>query len=103
MQTADLDDFASSSAPDVTVPEDAPTISEVARAIRRLKNGRAAGSDGITAELLKGAEKPSARPCTNCSSPCGPQEECLLNGRKVSLYHYTRARGLTPYAVAYAI
>jgi len=55
---ADLDDFASSSAPDVTVPEDAPTISEVTRAIRRLKNGRAAGSDGITAELLKGAEKP---------------------------------------------
>jgi len=33
-------------------------LHEVTRAIRRLKNGRAAGADDITAELLKGAEKP---------------------------------------------
>ena len=33
-------------------------LHDVTRAIRRLKNGRAAGADGITAELLKGAEKP---------------------------------------------
>jgi len=33
-------------------------LHEVTRAIRRLKNTRAAGADGITAELLKGAEKP---------------------------------------------
>jgi len=33
-------------------------LHEVTRAIRRLKNGRAAGADGITAEHLKGAEKP---------------------------------------------
>ena len=30
----------------------------ITRAIRRSKNGRAAGADGITAEFLKGAEKP---------------------------------------------
>ena len=47
--------------PDVTVSEDVPMLHEVTRTIRRLKNGRAAGADGwdgITAELLKGAEKP---------------------------------------------
>jgi len=33
-------------------------LHEVTRAFRRLKNGRAAGADGLTAELLKGAEKP---------------------------------------------
>jgi len=32
-------------------------LHEVTREIRQLKNGRAAGADGITAELLKGAEK----------------------------------------------
>ena len=39
------------------VSEDVPMLHEVTRAIRRLKNGRAAGADGITAEFLKGAEK----------------------------------------------
>ena len=39
------------------VSEDVPMLHEVTTAIRRLKNGRAAGADGITAELLKGAEK----------------------------------------------
>ena len=47
--SADLDDLVS---------EDVPMLHEVTRTIRRLKNGRAAGADGITAELLKGAEKP---------------------------------------------
>ena len=56
--SADLDDFADSAIPDVTVSEDVPMLHEVIRAIRRLKNGRAAGADGITAELLNGAEKP---------------------------------------------
>ena len=53
--------FADSATPDVTVSEDVPMLHEVTRAIRRLKNGRAAGADGITAELLKGAEKPTSK------------------------------------------
>jgi len=56
--SADLDDFADSATPDVTVSEDVPMLHEVTRAIRRLKNGRAACADGITAGLLKGAEMP---------------------------------------------
>jgi len=35
------------------VQTDAPTIAEVAKAAGKLKNGRSAGADGISAELLK--------------------------------------------------
>jgi len=42
--SADRDDFADSATPDVTVSEDVPMLHEVSRAIRRLKNGRAAGA-----------------------------------------------------------
>ena len=38
--------------------EDAPTLEEVQKAIRKLRNGRAAGPDEITPELLKTAEMP---------------------------------------------
>ena len=41
-----------------SVSDDAPTLGEVRRAIRKLRNGRAAGSDGIQPELLKYAEEP---------------------------------------------
>ena len=83
---ADLDDFADSATPDVTVSEDVPMLHEVTRAIRRLKNGRAAGADGITAELLKGAEKPISE------ALCGPREEFQLNGKKALSSHSTRAK-----------
>ena len=43
---------------DVTVSEDVPMLHEVTSAIRRLKNSRAAGANGINAELLRGAENP---------------------------------------------
>jgi len=61
-------------------------LHEFTRAIRRLKNGRAAGADGITAELLKCAEKPISE-ALQSSPMCGPREEFQLNGDIiVSLY-----------------
>ena len=51
----DLDDEASMITPATDIPTDAPTLDEV---IRRLKNGRAAGLDDITPELLKCTEVP---------------------------------------------
>jgi len=38
---------------DGVVPNDAPTLKEVNAAVGRLKNGKSAGSDCITVELLK--------------------------------------------------
>ena len=52
----DLEDAASFASPDPDIPTDAPSLVEVTRATRRLKNGKAAGLDGIAPELLKFAE-----------------------------------------------
>jgi len=46
----------SSDIPDLDISLDSITDEEVARAIRKLKNGKAAGSDHIQPELLKHAE-----------------------------------------------
>ena len=54
----ELDEHAFTATLDQSISEDAPTLDEVASAIRRLRNGRAAGSDEITPELLKFAEAP---------------------------------------------
>jgi Reverse transcriptase (RNA-dependent DNA polymerase) len=59
--SADLEDAASSASPDPNISTDAPTLVEVTRAIRRLKNGKAAGPDGIASELLKFAEEPISK------------------------------------------
>ena len=75
-------------------------LHEVTRAIRRLKNTRAAGADGITAELLKGAEKPISEACIRSSPMCGPREEFQLNGKKALSSHSTRAKNRCPSAVA---
>lgn len=39
-------------------PIDEPMLAEVATAIKKLRNGRTAGSDGVPPELLKGATGP---------------------------------------------
>ena len=59
--SAELDNAASAATLDTAMSEVAPTLDELVRAIRRLKNGKAAGPDGITAELLKFAEEPISR------------------------------------------
>jgi len=57
----DLDNCATAALPDSTISEDVPTLNEVKSAIRRLRNGKAAGPDEITPELLKYAEAPISR------------------------------------------
>jgi len=57
----ELDDAASTTLPDADIADNAPSLDEVQRAIRRLKNGRAAGADDIPPELLKCAIDPVSR------------------------------------------
>jgi len=39
----ELDDASNTTLPDASIPDDAPSLDEVKRAIRRLRNGRTAG------------------------------------------------------------
>ena len=57
----ELDDLASDATPDTDIADDAPSLEEVQRAIRKLKNGRAAGCDKIPPELLKCALDPVSK------------------------------------------
>ena len=62
----DLDVAAQQATPDTDVSEDAPTSSEVLKAIGKLRNGKVAGSDNIPLEFLKYAEQPVASHYTLC-------------------------------------
>ena len=49
----DLDTLSTSADDDPNIFVNAPSLVEVQAAIAKLKNGRASGADGITAEVLK--------------------------------------------------
>ena len=55
----ELTTASTSATPDPNISDDAPTIGEIRCAIKKLKNGRAAGPDIIQPELLKYAEEPA--------------------------------------------
>ena len=60
MACPDLDRDAALASEATDVCSDAPSLQKVLDAIARLKNGRAAGTDGIPPELLKCATGPVA-------------------------------------------
>ena len=54
----DIDTQSATATPSPDIHVDEPKLDETQKAIRKLKNGRAAGPDGIPPELLKYAEGP---------------------------------------------
>ena len=61
----ELSDTADRTSPDSNVKEDPPTLTEMKTAIQKLRNGRAAGSDNLPAELLKCAIDPVSKALHN--------------------------------------
>jgi len=56
----ELGNEAASTPVDTSIPIDEPSVEEVYAAIKRMRNGRAPGADGIPPELLKCALHPVA-------------------------------------------
>jgi len=87
---------------DSEVCTDEPTLDELCRAVKKLKNGRAAGCDNIPPELLKCASSDigQALHALRYSNASGVVDGCRPNGRMESLSLYMRAKDHRMNAVA---
>ena len=82
--SSELDSLAADALPDADVADDAPNYMEVRSAIRKLKNGRAAGGDNIPPELLKCAIDPVAGTLHGLFCTVWKRRaRCPWNGKKV--------------------
>ena len=84
----DLNTQSAIATPSLDIREDEPSLDEVQKAIRKLKNGRAAGPDGTPPELLKYAEEPVSRALHELFRNVW----ITSSGRKASLCRWTRER-----------
>ena len=82
----DLDTQSATTIPSPDICEDERTVDEDQKAIRKLKNDRAAGHDGILPGLLKYSEEPVSRALHELFR----KAEFPSSGRKASLFSCTR-------------
>ena len=69
---------------------DPPTLDEVKKAIRELKNNKAAGKDELPAELLKHGSEQLHQMIHRILERYGRRKNCLLVGWMVSFALFTR-------------
>ena len=87
----ELDATSSEATPDIDICTDEPTLDEVVRAGKKLKNGHAAGCDDIPPQLLKCA-LPRFSSIAFVVPVSGALDMSLWSGRMVSLFLCIRAR-----------
>ena len=86
------DNEAASTPADTSVSIDEPSVEEVYAAIKRLRNGRAPGPDGILPELRKCAVRPVTHALHSIFLSAWRTKKCPLIGRTKLLSHSARAK-----------
>jgi len=69
----------------LNIDEGEITPEEVYRVIKKMKNGKAPGINGIPAELIKSGGKEMIKRLTNCVLKFGKRGKCQVT-RKMELY-----------------